>query len=42
MNAQELEGLRKSSSTKSQDAGKKTSEELERNLNSNEANNDIF
>ncbi|WP_264336668.1 hypothetical protein [Wolbachia endosymbiont (group B) of Chorthippus brunneus] len=42
MDAQELENLQKSSSTKSQDAGEKTSEELERNLNPNEANNDIF
>ncbi|WP_353277637.1 hypothetical protein [Wolbachia endosymbiont (group B) of Villa cingulata] len=40
MDAQELENLRKSSSIKSQDAGEKTSEELERNLNLNEANND--
>lgn len=40
MDAQELENLKKSSSTKSQDTGEKTSEELERNLNPNEANNE--
>ncbi|WP_264377900.1 MULTISPECIES: hypothetical protein [unclassified Wolbachia] len=39
MDTQELENLQKSSSTKSQDAEEKTSEELERNLNLNEANN---
>ncbi|WP_419214774.1 hypothetical protein [Wolbachia endosymbiont of Rhagoletis cingulata] len=42
MDAQELENLQKSSSTKSQDAGEKTSEELERNLNPNEANNEVL
>lgn len=42
MDAQELENLQKNSSTKSQDAGKKTSEELERNLNPNEANNEVL
>uniref|UniRef100_A0A3B0J7M3 Uncharacterized protein n=1 Tax=Wolbachia endosymbiont of Aleurodicus dispersus TaxID=1288877 RepID=A0A3B0J7M3_9RICK len=42
MDAQELENLKKSSSTKSQDAGEKTSEELERNLNPNEANNEVL
>lgn len=40
MDTQELENLQKSSSTKSQDAEEKTSEELERNLNLNEANNE--
>ncbi|UIP91637.1 hypothetical protein IYZ83_005855 [Wolbachia pipientis] len=37
MDVQELENLQESSSTKSQDAEEKTSEELERNLNPNEA-----
>ncbi|WP_407511619.1 hypothetical protein [Wolbachia endosymbiont of Trichogramma kaykai] len=42
VDAQELENLQKSSPTKSQDDGEKTSEELERNLNPNEANNGVF
>ncbi|WP_353287844.1 hypothetical protein [Wolbachia endosymbiont (group B) of Gerris lacustris] len=42
MDTQELENLQKSSSIKSQDAEEKTSEELERNLNPNEANNEIL